>query len=228
MEAVDLIKSGEVTLNGRVVRNPSVRVAMDVDKIEVNRLPLQPTQCIYILMNKPVGVITTRSDERGRKTVYDILGDVGSWVFPVGRLDKDTSGLLLFTNDNQLGERLTNPSSKIPKRYVVHLHKPFLLPDQKIMEKGMRIGDEKLLPARIKRLADGIIEMTIVEGKNRQVRRMCEALGYEVLQLTRTGIGSLTLGTMKPGEWVRIRKEQISHLFPTDTRKIAARKDRHR
>ncbi len=123
-QAEQAIIDKRVSVNGKIIINPSLRCSMDDDRIEIDGKPVRQTSFVYIVMNKPVGIVTTRSDERGRKTVYDLLGDVGQWIFPVGRLDKDSSGLLLFTNDHRLGERLTNPDSKVPKTYIVTLDKP--------------------------------------------------------------------------------------------------------
>jgi 23S rRNA pseudouridine2605 synthase len=166
-------------------------------------------------MNKPVGYVTTRSDELGRKTVYDLLKGIDEWVFPVGRLDKDTSGLLLFTNDTQLGERLTSPGSKIPKTYKAKLDKPLTAEHREIMERGMMLDDEQLLPAVItidRHTAEHWIELTIYEGKNRQVRRMCEEFGYTVLELHRVAIGKLKAANLHSGSWRHLTKEEVGML----------------
>ena len=206
--AEELIRDGHVRVNGHRVRLPSFRCSPGHDEISVDGKPVEKKLLTYIIMHKPTGFVTTRSDERGRKTVYDILGEIRTWVFPVGRLDKDTSGLLILTNDNQFGERMTNPGSKVPKQYRVQLNKALASGHAQTMRSGMQIDGGKLLPAGIKIKENGMIEMTIHEGKNRQIRRMCESLGYEVLSLVRTGIGKFQLGGLKPGEW--------RHLSPKD------------
>ena len=140
-QAEEAVRQRRVSVNGKIITNPSYRCSMDDDRIEIDGKPVRQPAFLYIVMNKPVGVVTTRSDERGRKTVYDLLGDAGQWIFPVGRLDKDSSGLLLFTNDHRLGERLTNPNSKVPKTYIVTLDKPLNENDASVMQKGMMLDD---------------------------------------------------------------------------------------
>ena len=130
-----MIGQGLVQVNGRIILSPSFRCALATDTILVNGKS-SDKKLIHVAMNKPVGVVTTRSDERERATVYDVLGDLSKWVFPVGRLDKDTSGLLLMTNDHQLGERLTNPSSNIPKTYLVTLDRRISDEHRSLMERG--------------------------------------------------------------------------------------------
>lgn len=204
-----MISEGKVSVGGKIVLDPSYRVSLSHDVIRVRGELPSKKQLVYIMMNKPTGVVTTRSDEKGRPTVYEILGDVGQWVFPVGRLDQHTAGLLLFTNDNRFGEELTNPASKIPKTYLVELNTPLSARHRMSMEAGLELGDERLLPAIISNENGTSFEMTIVEGKNRQVRRMCEEFGYQVLSLTRIRFGNFELKRLKEGEWREIAKEEI-------------------
>ena len=213
-EAGALIADGRVRVNGTVATSPARRVSMSKDKVTVDGKKIPEKTLVYILMNKPSGLVTTRSDERGRPTVYDLLGDMGQWVFPVGRLDLETSGLLLLTNDNRLGESLTNPVSKVPKTYHVTLDKEVLAEHFLTIRAGMTIKGLQLLPAAISPLGKRRVEMTIVEGKNRQIRRMFESLGYRVVGLDRTAIGSLSAGSLKPGEWEYLDEPRTKLLFP--------------
>ena len=200
-EAERLIVNGRVQIDDRVVKNPSTRITPESATLTVDGKSIAKKKYIYILLNKPEGVVTTRSDERGRRTVYDVLGDVGRWVFPVGRLDKDTSGLLLLTNDTRLAEWLTNPNSEIPKTYRVTLDHELSSEDTRMMEKGMLLEKERLKPAIVNHVRETTYDLTIVEGKNRQIWRMCEALGHRILKLVRIRIGKLELGNLEGGEW---------------------------
>jgi 23S rRNA pseudouridine2605 synthase len=194
------------------VRDADERVAVARDVISVDGARVRKPELVYILMNKPAGVVTTRSDERGRATVYDLLGDVGRWVFPVGRLDKETSGLLLFTNDNRLGESLTSPASKAPKTYRVTLDADVAEGDLRVIRAGMRLAGERLLPALAASLGPCEVELTIVEGKNRQIRRMFESLGHRVVALDRTAIGRLRAGSLPPGKWRHLAPDEVGLL----------------
>jgi 23S rRNA pseudouridine2605 synthase len=211
-QAEKLIRDGTVSVNHQIVTNPSFRCSLKNDLIAIDGKMLLKKEFIYIMINKPVGVVTSRSDERGRTTVYNIIGEVGKWVFPVGRLDKDTTGLLLLTNDNQLGERLTNPQSKVSKTYLVQLDKPIKPEHVQMFEQGMMLSGEKLLPAKIKIRKNMTIELTILEGKNRQIRRMCETVGYNVLSLARIKIGNYEMKDLKVGDWKYLSKKEIVNL----------------
>lgn len=213
-----MIGEGRVGVNGRIVREPAFRCSLAADRISIDGAPVRARAAATVIaMHKPAGVVTTRSDERGRKTVYDVLGETGKWLFPVGRLDKETSGLLILTDDHRLGERLTNPDSKVPKTYVAGLDREMSERDAERLRRGLTAGGESYLPALVRtRRGSAEVEITIVEGKNRQVRRMCESLGYEVLSLVRTSIGRLTLGTLKPGEVRRLRREDLLLLVPAE------------
>ncbi|MBI5020768.1 MAG: rRNA pseudouridine synthase [Ignavibacteriales bacterium] len=207
-----MILAGRVDVNGKPCLNPSYRCDLSSDKISVDKKAIFKEVLNYIILNKPVGVVTTRSDEMGRSTVYDLLGENSRWIFPVGRLDKDTSGLLIMTNDTQLGNFLTNPETKIPKSYEVTINKKITPDDITKLESGIVIGEEKFLPAIIHRRNEREIEVIIVEGKNRQIRRMFQSLGYKVTSLTRTKIGGLTMMDLKPGEWKYLTHEEIKLL----------------
>jgi 23S rRNA pseudouridine2605 synthase len=219
-QAEKLIVKGAVAVNSKIVRNPHLWIDPKVDKIAVNGTSVRKTEFVYLAMNKPVGVVTTRADERGRKTVYDLLSKSLPRVFPIGRLDKDTSGLLLLTNDTRFGERVTNPDTNLPKTYAAKINKPLADHDRIEMESGMTLEDgTRLLPAVIHMNGKETskFEITIVEGKNRQIRRMCEQLCYKVLALSRLSIGSITLGSLKEGHVralsVAERKELYAKTF---------------
>jgi 23S rRNA pseudouridine2605 synthase len=171
------------------------------------------------MMHKPAGIVTTRSDERGRSTVYDLLKDQGRWLFPVGRLDRDTRGLLLFTNDTQWANALTDPASKVPKVYEVRLDREMEDRDMDRFRVGVTLdGGERTLPAKIVRItrADGPwVEVAITEGKNRQVRRMMAALGYDVKALLRTRIGPVSLEGLKEGAVRPLTGREVLALKPT-------------
>lgn len=214
-QAVEIIGQGRLTMDGKTVWNPSLRCFPEKVRFAVDGQSVLAGRYVYIIMNKPLGVVTTRSDERGRKTVYTILGTVGRWVFPVGRLDKDTSGLLILTNDTALGERLTNPASKVPKKYEVRLDRDFNTEDKGKFESGMSVGDETYLPARIRVLGPRQVLVTIREGKNRQLRRMFEAEGYRVVGLERTAVGTLVLGGLERGKWRYLEKEEVQRMIQT-------------
>jgi 23S rRNA pseudouridine2605 synthase len=223
--AGELIAAGNVSVNGNVVRNPSFRCDPARDDISVAGKKVAEASLICIVLNKPAGVVTTRSDEKGRATVYDCLGETGQWMFPVGRLDRDTEGLLLMTNDHRLGNRLTDPSSKVPKTYRVELDRPLEEHDREVLRLGMVLDGERLRPAGISASGKRVVECTITEGKNRQIRRMFASLGYTVTGLRRTAIGCFTLGGLKPGEWKNCSADDIRKMLgETGSRPVARKK----
>jgi pseudouridine synthase len=211
-----LIKEGRVAVNGRIITNPHAWVQLNRDTISLEGKTVFQQVFRYLLFNKPAGVTTTRSDERGNTTVYDLLGTTAQGLSPVGRLDKDTSGLLLFTNDHQLANALTDPNSGISKTYQVVLDAPPTHQDIQALAKGVTITVDgqpyKTKPAVVTQRAARQVEITIREGKNRQIRKMFAALGYHVVSLHRTHIGPLSLGSLKVGESRFLTGEEIREL----------------
>jgi 23S rRNA pseudouridine2605 synthase len=221
--ARSLITSGRVSVDGRVVRDPDRWIDLRSAKLGLDGATIRKKRHVYLAMHKPAGYVTTRSDERLRASVYDLLGEMRDWIFPVGRLDRDTSGLLLFTNDTVFGEALTNPDSHVSKTYRVRLDRPLAEADARRMESGMMLDERtKLRPAAVARVAgrETDVELTIQEGKNRQIRRMCESLGYDILTLHRTRIGSLDLGTLAAGKTRPLGKAEVDAL------RLISREDR--
>lgn len=217
-QAEGWIEAGRVRVGGRVVRFPQRRIDPRRDRLSVDGIALRGgAKKIVLVLHKPVGYITSRTDPAGRATVYDLLGD-DAWVFPVGRLDRDTSGLLVLTNDHRLGQRLTDPEHRVRKTYHVRVRG---LPDDealRVLREGTPLGDGSLTrPAQVRRLGaarggSSWLEIVLTEGKNRQVRRMCAAVGHEVEELVRVSIGRLPLGSLAPGEWRRLDRDEIARL----------------
>ncbi|MBO8170641.1 MAG: rRNA pseudouridine synthase [Bacillaceae bacterium] len=213
-----LILDGKVKVNGTVVRELGIQVDPRKDLIEVNGKQIQLEQKSYILLYKPVGVITSVRDPRGRKTVIDLIGSVQERVYPVGRLDYDTSGLLLLTNDGELAYRITHPRYELDKVYQVTVKG---IPHIKTIERlknGVELEDGVTAPAKVRILSkdvqkgQALLEMTIHEGRNRQIRRMCKAVGHPVKKLKRVQIAFLTLDGLKPGEYRHLEKKEVTEL----------------
>ncbi len=205
VEARSWIHAGRVKVNGTVTRNPDQWVDVARDRVRLDDKPLVARERLYVLLYKPAGYLTTYKDPQGRPTVYDLLADVGTFLSTVGRLDLDTSGLLLLTNDNQFAERVTNPASHVPKTYLVKAS--MLLTDAQLqrLRDGIELADGPTRPAIVTRLRDSAkythFEITLTEGRNRQVRRMVEALEAHVLKLVRVKIGPLAIGKLPIGKW---------------------------
>jgi len=216
VEAARWVRAGRVTVNGRVVRDPDRWVDMERDRVRLDGKPLRPRERIYLLLYKPAGYLTTYRDPQDRPTVYDLIADVGTFVSPVGRLDLDTSGLLLMTNDTQFAERVTNPNSHVPKTYLVKVS--MRLTDEQLqrLRDGIELADGPTRPARVERVRDSAkythVEIALTEGRNRQVRRMVEALGGTVLKLVRIGIGPIGIGTLAIGTWRPLTPVEVRAL----------------
>ncbi len=197
----DLIAAGRVTVNGTVAVLGR-RVDPDVDRVEVDGAPIGVRPgLVYYLLNKPVGVITTARDTHGRQTVLDLVPS-DPRVFSVGRLDVDTEGLLLLTNDGQLANRIAHPSHGIEKEYLVEVRGgPVSAGALRSLREGVELDDGMTSPARVSQPDPGVLRLVIHEGRNRQVRRMSEAVGYPVHRLVRTRIGPIVDRTLRPGQW---------------------------
>ncbi len=208
-----LIAEGRVRING-VVASPGTQVAAGAE-VTANGAPISTEQLVYVMLNKPSGVVTTMSDPQGRPTVLDML-DVAERVVPVGRLDYETTGLLLLTNDGALAHRLAHPKHGVPKTYRVivrGLPGPVAL---RRLQRGVDLDDGKTQPAEVRvvgtRSGGAELELIIKEGRNRQVRRMCAAIGHPVLELERTAYGPLRLGRLQVGGTRGLRPDEVAAL----------------
>ena len=219
-EARSWIGAGRVAVNGKISRSPDVWVDLKRDRVTVDGNAIAAREKVYLLLNKPKGYLTSYKDPEGRRTVYDLLPDAREWIFPVGRLDLDTSGLLILTNDTAFGDFITSPESKVPKTYLVK--SSVLLTDAQLdqLRQGIELTDGPTRPAVVSRVRDSakytFFEITITEGRNRQVRRMVEALGVpngaKVLKLVRTAIGGIEIGGLEIGKHRMLTREEVKTL----------------
>lgn len=203
-DAFDLIRNGRVRLNGAILRDPEAPVRLEQDGIEVDGQPVATLSRIYLVLNKPRGVVTTASDEKGRQTVYAFLESNLAWVAPVGRLDKASEGLLLLTNDSEWGARVQEPATHLDKTYHVQIGKVADAGLLELIRRGVKTENGEFLRAkRVCILRGGVrntwLEIVLDEGRNRHIRRMLETLGIEVLRLVRVAIGPLVLGQLPKG-----------------------------
>ena len=210
------IHERRVEVNGKVVENPDEWINFNSDEVTVDGRPLSAEKKIYLLLYKPKGFVSTAKDPDGRPTVYDLIKDVKTWISPVGRLDLDTTGLLILTNDTQLAERLTNPDHHVPKTYQMKV-KGMLTEEQlDQLRNGLELSDGPTKPAVVNRLRNSekysFIEMTITEGRNRQVRRMIEAIGSKVMKLTRVGIGPIRIGDLQIGMHRELTADELAAI----------------
>ena len=231
-QAAELIQLGRVALNGRTLRDPERPVSVERDRISVDNRPIREREKVYLMMNKPRGIVTTASDEKGRDTVYKLLNQTRQsnetlvakslqWIAPVGRLDKASEGLLLLTNDSEWGGRVTAPNTHLEKMYHVQIAR---IADQTLIEsltRGVKAEDGEILRAkRLHALRAGQkncwLEIILDEGKNRHIRRMLDALDVEVLRLVRVAIGPLLLGNLAKGAFRPLttgEKQMLDHAM---------------
>ncbi|MCM1023639.1 MAG: rRNA pseudouridine synthase [Prevotella sp.] len=216
-KAEDLIKQGRVTVNGRPARIGDGASAKDTVAVDGQKLPaVKNRKKYYIMLNKPRGYVTTMSDELDRRCVTELLKDFPERVYPVGRLDRNSEGLLLFTNDGNFSNDIMHPSRHVSKTYRVTVRPPVSDEQLARMAAGVEIDGRKTLPASVDVLVQEqgrvVLQMVIREGRNRQIRKMCEAVGLEVARLKRTAIGPLKLGMLKPGAYRELTSEELRAL----------------
>jgi 23S rRNA pseudouridine2605 synthase len=217
--AEQLITAGRVRVNGRIVTELGAKADPRRDRVEVDGKRVVAEQSIYVVLHKPRGVVSTMSDPEGRPTVRELLTEAGGRVFPVGRLDFATSGILLCTNDGEMADGLLHPRKEVPKTYVVKV-KGLMTPDDlDVWRNGVRLEDGMTLPAQAKMLRhEGDktwIELTIREGRNQQIRRMGEATGFPVMRLARVSFAGIDLEGLAPGRWRAMTRDELLQLKKT-------------
>ncbi|MDD2446818.1 MAG: pseudouridine synthase [Tissierellia bacterium] len=213
----EIILEGRVKVNNKVVDVLGTLVDTKEDKVYVDdKRILLENRKIYIMLNKPVGYVSTLKDEKGRKIVTDLIEGVSERIYPVGRLDADTTGLLLLTNDGEMTNKLTHPSNKVEKKYIAIVEG---VPNKVELEKirnGIYIDGKKTAPAKVKiaknYIDESILDIEIHEGRNRQVKKMCEAINHPVKKLKRVSIGQLQLGGLLTGNWRFLNEEETNYL----------------
>jgi 23S rRNA pseudouridine2605 synthase len=222
----DLIAEERVTVNGEIAELGR-RVDPAADRIEIDGVPVSVDPAlVYYLLNKPAGVVTTAADTHGRPTVVELV-PAEPRVFPVGRLDADSEGLLILTNDGDLTHRLTHPSFGVEKEYWAQVDDPHITNHQiHQLRTGVELDDGVTAPAKVVGVQPGVLRITVHEGRNRQVRRMCEAVGHPVVRLVRTRIGPIADRRLKPGEWRPLSQAEVQQLQEASSGKKPAPKGR--
>ena len=221
--AEQLIREGRVTVNGRPVKlGDSARSGKDIIAVDGERIGPGPEKKVYLALHKPRGFVTTMEDERGRKCVAELVKDVPGRVYPVGRLDKDSEGLLLMTNDGGFANAVAHPSTHVAKTYRVTL-RPGISEEQLIkLSTGIELDGRRTAPAKARVLEQqpgrAVVEIVLYEGRNREIRRMCEFLGLEVARLKRTAVGPVRLSLLPQGKYRELTKEEVSGLLAESRR----------
>lgn len=214
----EMITAGRVAVNDIKIQKMGVDIQPEVDNITVDGKRIRPeVKKHYIIFNKPSGIVTTVHDQFGRKTIMSYFQDIPERIFPIGRLDYDSEGLLILTNDGELTYRLTHPKNQVKKTYIVKVKGIPTLDQLKVIQNGVILDRIKTAPADVKIMNNNentsILEIQIHEGRNRQVRRMFELIGYSVINLRRSQIGSLSLGNLQPGEWRYLSDKEVHYLY---------------
>lgn len=214
--AEEIILEGRVKVNGEIVAQLGTKVESDSDVIEVdNKIVKICEKMVYIVLNKPEGCVTTVKDQFDRKSVLDYLADINERIYPVGRLDYDTSGLLILTNDGDLTYKLTHPKHNVEKTYVAKVDREPDAEDMLRFEQGIEIDGRKTAPAKIKIIKKDrltTLEIKIHEGRNRQVRKMCAAINCNVIKLERVAVGKLTMGKVEKGKYRTLSDDEVKYL----------------
>lgn len=213
----EIILRGRVEVNGKIVTELGFKVDEYKDKVKINGETINLEQeKVYIMLNKPTGFVTTLSDEFGRKTVLDLIKEIDERVYPVGRLDADTSGLLLLTNDGDLAYKLTHPKYEVDKKYIAKVQGIPSESKLNAFRNGLEIEDYTTSKADVKiietKKSSSILEIIIHEGKNRQVRKMCSKIGHPVIELKRVEVGKIKLGKLKEGTWRYLDEIELNYL----------------
>lgn len=213
----EIILSGLVSVNNKVVEELGKTIDPRKDIVRVNGKVIRlESNLVYIILNKPIGYVTSLSDEKNRKVVTDLINDVDERIYPVGRLDIDTSGLLLLSNDGDLTYKITHPSNMVSKKYIAIVEG---IPSKRELEqfrRGLFIDGKKTSEAKVEILrryeSDSILEIVIHEGRNRQIKKMCESINHPVKKLKRVSIGDIELGGLQIGQWRYLNEEEIDYL----------------
>jgi 23S rRNA pseudouridine2605 synthase len=216
-KADELTLRGDVKINGKVIKTPGADIG-DGDVVEVNGRAVAPVRkSVYILLNKPKGYITTVSDEFGRPTVMELTGDIEGRVFPVGRLDADTTGMLIMTNDGDFANAVAHPAGEMRKTYRARVNGAVSKERLARLRRGVNVDGRMTAPADVtlvrQSAAGAVVDIAIHEGRNRQVRKMFDAVGNKVIDLQRTAIGDIRIGGLKPGHWRKLSKSEIDSLI---------------
>jgi len=219
-EARALILQGRVSVDGKTLIDPATRVVPERVTFAIDgEVKTGEAERLTVILHKPRGYVTTRSDPEGRKTIYDLLADLPERVMPVGRLDLATSGLLILTNDTQFGNWLTDPASKIPRVYLVTVKGELADETADRLVTGITLGNERLVAAdvsvRKRSQRESHLTITLTEGKNREIRRLLDAVEHPVTALRRVQFGGLELGTLPPGKWRRVSDAELRASFPS-------------
>lgn len=227
-KAEEMIQAGRVTVNGRPIKlGDGALPGKDVIAVDGQRLPREGGAHVYLALHKPRGFVTTMADERGRRCVAQLVEGVGCRVYPVGRLDKDSEGLLLLTNDGEFANLAAHPSGHVAKTYRVTLRPGVTEEQLNRLSTGIELDGKMTAPAKVRVLQEergrAVVEIVLYEGRNREIRRMCEALGLEVARLKRTAMGPVRLGMLPQGKYRELTSEEVRGII-TEARKGGKRK----